>query len=72
MLEIAEDGDETSLGMHVQKALYDVQGSELLLSSYMNILRAVAKQGDKVRIEMLEIWDEDECKRALEVGNGMC
>jgi hybrid polyketide synthase/nonribosomal peptide synthetase ACE1 len=72
VLEIAEDGDETTLGMHVQKALYDVHGSELLLSSYMNILRAVAKQGDKLRIEMLEIWDEDECKRALEVGNGMC
>lgn len=70
-LEIVEDREGTILAVHVQKALYDVEAAELLVRSYANVLREVARQGNRVKLDGLQRWDKEDVKSALEIGKGM-
>ncbi|KGO74905.1 Acyl transferase/acyl hydrolase/lysophospholipase [Penicillium italicum] len=70
VLEIKEDAGETSMRIHVQKALYDESAAELLLNSYVNLLSQAAKQGDKVETRKLDKWDQSDVRKALDIGRG--
>ncbi|KAJ5592065.1 hypothetical protein N7537_008969 [Penicillium hordei] len=70
VLEIKEDSGETSLRIHVQKALYDQNAAELLLNSYVNLLSQAAKQGDRIEVGKLDKWDQDDIRKALDIGQG--
>ncbi|CAI7637012.1 unnamed protein product [Penicillium glandicola] len=70
VLEIKEDAGETSMRIHVQKALYDENAAELLLNSYINLLSQAAKQGDKIEVGKLDKWDQGDVRRALDMGQG--
>ena len=69
-LEIMEGHESTMLAVHVQTALYDASAAELLVRSYANILKQVAKMGDKFSVQGLGKWDDQDVKKALDVGKG--
>ncbi|KAN0111044.1 Bcpks5 [Hyaloscypha variabilis] len=70
VLEIKEDQNETTLRVHVQKALYDQAAAELLLNSYMNILRQVTEQGERTDLTKLDKWNDEDVQKALAIGRG--
>ncbi|KAK0383741.1 hypothetical protein NLU13_9652 [Sarocladium strictum] len=71
VLEVVEDQKNTSLRVHVQKGIYNANAAELLLSSYINILTQVAKQGDAIDTNMLDKWDGADVRKALDIGRGL-
>jgi hybrid polyketide synthase/nonribosomal peptide synthetase ACE1 len=71
VLEVTENQKDTSLKVHVQKGIYNNNAAELLLSSYINILTQVSKQGERIDINMLEKWDGADVKKALDIGRGL-
>jgi hybrid polyketide synthase/nonribosomal peptide synthetase ACE1 len=69
-LEIMEGHDGAMLAIHVQKALYDAAGADLLVKSYFNILKQIATKGAKLPVKELAKWDAETVKKGLAVGNG--
>lgn len=69
-LEIMEGNDGAMVAMHVQTTLYDQSAAELLLNSYVNLLKHVVAHGDKLAVQSLPKWDMEGAKRDLEIGNG--
>jgi hypothetical protein len=60
------------LAIHTQEALYSKEATDLLMRSYVNVLKEVVKQGgEKTKVEKLEKWDMTDVKTALELGKGM-
>jgi len=70
-VEIMEDPEGALLAVHVQKALYDQEGAELLVRSYAAILKEVARRGERIGVDRLPRWDEGDVKKAVEIGKGM-
>ncbi|KAJ5204641.1 Equisetin synthetase [Penicillium cinerascens] len=70
-LEIVEDRESALLAIHTQDALYSKESTDLLMRSYVNVLKEVVKQGgEKMKVEKLEKWDKADIKTALELGKG--
>lgn len=69
-LEIMEGQDGAMVAMHVQKALYNSLGAELLVNSYVNVLKQVVTKGDHVPVQELQKWDTETVRKGLIVGNG--
>ncbi|EKV18449.1 Equisetin synthetase, putative [Penicillium digitatum Pd1] len=70
-LEIVEDRESALLAIHTQEALYSKEATDLLMRSYVNVLKEVVKQGgEKTKVEKLEKWDMTDVKTALELGKG--
>ncbi|KAL2198349.1 BcPKS5, polyketide synthase [Corynascus similis CBS 632.67] len=69
-LEIVEDHEGATLAMHVQRALYDEDAAELLVRSFANAVKQLAKQGDAMPTDQLDKWDKTDVEKALEIGNG--
>ncbi|KAM0305055.1 hypothetical protein ACHAO8_011217 [Botrytis cinerea] len=70
VLEIKEDQNETTLKFHVQKDLYDEAAAELLLNSYINVLRQVTEQGVRTDLTKLNKWDDKDVQKALTISRG--
>lgn len=70
-LEIVEDREGALLAIHTQEALYSKESTDLLMRSYVNVLKEVVKQGgENTKVEKLEKWDKTDIKTALELGKG--
>lgn len=70
-VEIMEDGEGAMLAVHVQKSLYDQEGAELLARSYAEVLKEVARRGERIGVDRVPRWDEGDVKKALEIGKGV-
>ncbi|PSR84131.1 hypothetical protein BD289DRAFT_453499 [Coniella lustricola] len=72
VLEIKEDANETSLQVHVQRSLYDAQGAELFMNSFVSLLEQVTgekRRGRDVELKALSKWAVGDIEKALVVGN---
>ncbi|KAK4140595.1 Nonribosomal peptide synthetase-like protein [Dichotomopilus funicola] len=69
-LEIVEDQGGAMLAVHVQRGLYDEEGAGVLVRSFANAVKEIAKKGAGVKTGGLPKWDGADVKRALEVGMG--
>lgn len=69
-VEIMEGNEGAMVAMHVQKALYDAGAAQLLVDSYVNVLKHIAAKGDKISVQSLPKWDSDAIKHGLSLGKG--
>jgi hybrid polyketide synthase/nonribosomal peptide synthetase ACE1 len=60
---------ETLIHLSVQKSLYGMEHAEILLSSYVNILRSFLRN-PATRVTWPELHSKDDIQRALAAGRG--
>lgn len=71
-LEILENSDgDTLLSLDLQQSLYSKEHAELLLRTYVNLLKAFTTTPDfDLAVEAPELWAMEDISKALRVGTG--
>lgn len=71
VLDISDiGGSEIRVNFKGQKYLYSKEGTEILLKSFVRLVKSVAANS-KVDLETVELYDSVDVRRAVELGRGM-
>lgn len=69
-LDVQEaDGTQTWVAFRMQKYLYSAEATQMLLNSYMKLVKAFASNFD-VNVDTVPLWDEKDIDTARTLGHG--